>query len=324
MKISRIAASLILTFVPCAGHALDLNQVNDAELSASKITKQGGIDPTIVKAQILLDRAGFSPGEIDGKRGDNEGRAIASFASYNRLGTTNQLTAVIWQYLTSTSSSPVLTEYTIEDADVRGPFLQRLPAKMEDMKGLKRLDYATPVEGLAEKFHMSEGLLKALNPGESFDRSGETIVVANVSNQASKDKVQRVEVDKKTRQLRAYTNNGELVLVAPVTVGSQEKPAPSGTHTVIGVTQNPTYKYNPAYAFRGVSATRPFTINPGPNNPVGIVWIGLSIKGYGIHGTPDPSKVGKTQSHGCIRLTNWDAKKLAAMTSKGTEVVFLD
>jgi lipoprotein-anchoring transpeptidase ErfK/SrfK len=308
--------------------AIDLNAVNKAELSApgkaSGKKPAGKFDPVLVKAQILLDRAGFSPGEIDGRPGDNAKKAIAAFATANNLGPQKELRPELWEKLTATSTKPILVEYTITDEDLKGPFLDRAPTKMEAMKDLPGLSFASPREALAEKFHMSEGLLAALNPGSSFKRSGETIAVANVTNNAPEGRVTRIEVDKANRILRAWSKNGDLIMVAPATIGSAEKPAPSGTHKVTGVTQDPTYRYNPDYAFKGVKSKTPFTIKPGPNNPVGVVWIGLSVKGYGIHGTPQPSQVSKTESHGCIRLTNWDAKKLAAMVDKGAAVTFVE
>jgi lipoprotein-anchoring transpeptidase ErfK/SrfK len=298
--------------------------VNNAELGALTKRATGKFDPVLLKAQVLLDRAGFSPGEIDGRLGENAKKAIAAFAAANNLAPQKELRQELWQKLTATSADPILVEYTITDEDVKGPFLDRVPAKMEDMKDLPRLSFASPREALAEKFHMSEGLLAALNPGNSFKNSGETIAVANVTNDAPEGRVARIDVDKRERALRAWSKNGDLIMVAPATIGSAEKPAPSGTHKVTGVTPNPTYRYNPDYAFKGVKSTKPFTIKPGPNNPVGVVWIGLSLKGYGIHGTAQPSQVSKTESHGCIRLTNWDAKKLATMVVKGATVTFVD
>ena len=215
-------------------------------------------------------------------------------------------------------------QYTISDSDVKGPFLKKLPSKMEALSHLERLSYTDPRQEIAEKFHMSQALLKMLNPGKSFDRSGETIVVANVANDPPDRKAARIEVDKFNRELRVYAKDGSVIFAAPATIGSAEKPAPSGTLKVTSVTHNPTYRYNPAYQFKGVKTERPFTIRPGPNNPVGVVWIGLSEKGYGIHGTPEPSKVSKDASHGCVRLTNWDALKLAAIVKRGTPVAFLD
>jgi len=304
-----------------AAWALDLQTVNAAELSKKSFQKTKGVDPVALKAQVLLDRAGFSPGEIDGRLGENLTKAIAAFAAARGLKADRQVTPEVWSQLTATSSDPVLMEYTIAGEDVKGPFLEKVPSKMEDMRGLDRLAYGSAVEAIAEKFHMSEALLKALNPKTSFE-AGQTIVVANVSDNAGDAKVLKIEVDKSKRVVRAFAKNGNLVAVFPASVGSTEKPAPSGSYKVTSVSPNPTYRYNPAYAFKGVKTTEPFVINPGPNNPVGSVWIGLSAKSYGIHGTPNPAQVGKTESHGCIRLTNWDAKKLAALVGKGTAVDF--
>jgi lipoprotein-anchoring transpeptidase ErfK/SrfK len=327
MDARRLCAVMLAVFAlahqPRDAHSLDRQTVNTAELSnqsGQKRTK--GVDPITVKAQVLLDRAGFSPGEIDGRVGENVTTALRSFAEARGLPAQRRLTAAIWAALAATSEEPALIEYTITDEDVKGPFLDKVPAKMEDMRGLKRLAYGSAAEALAEKFHMSEDLLETLNPDKSFE-AGETIVVANVSNETGDVKVTKIEVDKTQRVLRAFAKDGDLVAVFPATVGSTEKPAPSGAYKVTGIARNPTYRYNPAYRFKGVKATEPFTINPGPNNPVGSVWIALSAPSYGIHGTPNPAKVSKTESHGCIRLTNWDAKKLAAMVARGTIVEFI-
>jgi len=195
---------------------------------------------------------------------------------------------------------------------------------MEDMKSLPSLGYTSPREAIAEKFHMSEELLAALNPGKKFDRADETVLVTNVQKSDAKLKVGRIEVDKSSGIVRVFTPSGELVAFFPATVGSEEKPAPSGTLKVVSSDAHPNYRYNPDYKFKGVKSKQPFTIKPGPNNPVGTYWIGLSAEGYGIHGTPDPSKVGKSESHGCVRLTNWDVSFLGRNTKKGTPVTFVD
>jgi lipoprotein-anchoring transpeptidase ErfK/SrfK len=171
---------------------------------------------------------------------------------------------------------------------------------------------------------MSEKLLKSLNAGKALDKAGESITVASVGGETPNQKVAKIEINKPQRLLTAFDKDGAVIAVYPASIGSKEKPAPSGSFKVTSVAQNPTYKYNPEYQFKEVKAKKAFTIKPGPNNPVGAVWINLSLKGYGIHGTPNPSQVSKTESHGCVRLTNWDAKQLATMVDKATPVIFQD
>jgi lipoprotein-anchoring transpeptidase ErfK/SrfK len=300
--------------------SLDVQAINGAQWDSSFATRKG-IRPAVIKAEILLARRNFSPGEISGRPGENLNKAIAAFAEVQGAAK-NKLDHDLWDKLVSTSDDPVLIDYTISETDIRGPFLKTIPKKMEMMKGLEHLSYTSPKEKLAEKFHMSPELMSALNPRENFETVGHTIVVANISMQPLAEKVARIEIDKSRQDLKAFDHDGKLLAYYPATVGSEEKPAPSGTLNVTVVQRNPTYHYNPAYAFKGVRTDKPFTIKPGPNNPVGVVWIGLTGEGYGIHGTPEPSKVGKTQSHGCVRLTNWDALQLASAVSKGARVAF--
>ena len=312
-------AVLVLLAGPAAGSALDMAAINDTQWPQKP--SKAAISPHLIKAQVLLDRARFSPGEIDGKPGTNLDKAVAAFAVAKDLQTQGGLNEQVWQALT-TSQDPVVKEYTISDDDLRGPFAKKIPAKMETMKELPALAYTGVREKLAEKFHMSEALLTALNPGRKFE-AGETIVVANVAAGTLPAKTARVEVNKSAQTLKAFDRDGTLLAFYPATAGSVEKPAPDGRLKVTAVTRNPTYRYNPDYAFRGVRSRQPFTIKPGPNNPVGVVWIGLSPgDGYGIHGTPEPSKISKTELHGCIRLTNWDALALASSLARSTPVDF--
>ena len=304
--------------LPASARPLDIQAVNGAQLEAT--ASKGS--PFIAKAQILLARANFSPGEIDGNPGENLDKAIAAFASSQGV-TTNKLSPELWQKLSSMSDQPALIEYTISNDDVRGPFVEKIPEKMEDMKDLPGLPYRNPKEKISEKFHISPDLLAALNPGEKFDTAGGKVVVPNLSTSKRPQKVARIEVDRMGQTLKAFAADGRLLAYYPATVGSQEKPAQTGMLKVTAISKNPTYRYNPEYAFKGVRTKKPFTIKPGPNNPVGMVWIALSGEGYGIHGTPEPSKIGKTESHGCVRLTNWDALQLASGVSKGTPVNFI-
>jgi lipoprotein-anchoring transpeptidase ErfK/SrfK len=171
---------------------------------------------------------------------------------------------------------------------------------------------------------MSEDLLPALNPGRHFDRVRETIVVIDTGADQSPQKAGRVEVDKNLQTVKLFDQLNALIGFYPATAGSGEKPSPAGTLTVTEIDRSPTYRYNPAYHFKGVPARKPFTIRAGPNNPVGNVWINISGEGYGIHGTPSPGAVSKSQSHGCVRLTNWDAKHVAERVSKDTPVEFVN
>jgi lipoprotein-anchoring transpeptidase ErfK/SrfK len=233
------------------------------------------------------------------------------------------VTDELWQKLQA-DNRPVTSNYTLAEKDVAGPFLAKMPAKMEEMKDIQKLGYTSPREGLAEKFHMSEQLLASLNPGQRFDRAGDVIIVVDTGGGQNSEKADRAEVDKKRQTLKLFDKANGLIGFYPATVGSEEKPSPTGTLKVTEVSRNPTYRYNPDYHFRGVHSKKPFIIRPGPNNPVGTVWINLSAEGYGIHGTPFPEKVSKAESHGCVRLTNWDAERVADRLSKGTPVTFVD
>lgn len=307
-----------------APQVLDMEAVNASDFSA---IVEKGVSPALIKAQVLLDRAWFSPGVIDGRNGENVQNAIKAFEKARGLNVDGALDEELWRKLNEASSDPVLTTYTISDEDVKGPFAA-IPENMEEQAKLERLSYSGPEELLAEKFHMDVDLLKELNPDKRFDEAGTSIVVANVAPPSAVDEmakeIEKIEVVKSERILRVVGKDGAVLATYPASIGSDEKPAPRGTHKVRAVAPNPTYTYNPNYGFKGVKAKEKFEIKPGPNNPVGSKWIDLSVESFGIHGTPDPEKVGKAYSNGCVRLTNWDVEELAGMVKKGMPVVFLD
>jgi lipoprotein-anchoring transpeptidase ErfK/SrfK len=191
------------------------------------------------------------------------------------------------------------------------------------MARLDRLAYTSPAELLAEKFHMHIKLLQALNPRAHFDRKGEKIIVANVQG-AVPESVARLDVDIGKSVVRGFAKDGSLVIAYPATVGSDDNPSPSGRMNVKAVAKNPKYFYRPNKNFQQGDNHKPLDIQPGPNGPVGSVWIDLSKEGYGIHGTAEPELIGKTSSHGCVRLTNWDAEELARIVHRGIRVTFVN
>lgn len=316
-----LALALALACGGSKAAKLDIDTVNQAQFSEGE---PKGADPMLLRAQILLDRARFSPGLIDGRLSDNFARAVAAFQAANGLPSDGKLTRETWDKLTATFAGPVLIAYEVTAKDVGGPFTRRIPARMERMAHLKRLGYRNAREKLAERFHLSEQLLRMLNPKTGFTKAYTILVAPDVGRGDPPAAVATVEVDKASRQVRVLDPSGKPIAVYPASIGSEEKPAPSGAAEVRRVVRNPTYHYDPKFAFKGVKSKRPFTIAAGPNNPVGAVWIDLSIESYGIHGTPDPGKIGATFSHGCIRLANWDAEDLAAMVKPGTKVDFKD
>jgi len=253
---------------------LTVEEVNEAEFPA----KGGkGINPVTLKAQVLLDRARFSPGVVDGRGGENVEKAIAAFEEANGLKSDGKLDIETWAKLTETSSEPVMAEHTITEEDVKGPWTETIPDKLEEKAELERLGYTGPREALAERFHMDEDTLKALNPGKDFSKPGTVIAVVNLGKEdrAERGKAARIEIDKDRRTLRALDKDGKLLAFYPASIGSEEKPAPSGTHKVTAVAQNPTWTYNPDFKFKGVDAEEPVKIAAGPNNPVGSTWIDL-------------------------------------------------
>jgi lipoprotein-anchoring transpeptidase ErfK/SrfK len=300
---------------------LGADDVNAADFGA----KQKSPQALNLKAQILLDRVGFSPGAIDGGNGDNFQNALRAFQKKNALNETGKLDQETWTKLAS-GSEPVLIEYTISAADLKGPFADKIPAKYQDKAKLKRLDYTSVAEMLAERFHMDQSFFEQLNRGKALDQAGSAILVANVNTKpvALGVNAAKLEVDKQNNIVRVLGKDGALLAAYPASIGSEEKPAPSGTLKVIRVARNPTYTYDPDFKFHGVKADEKVHIAAGPNNPVGSVWIALDQKSYGIHGTAEPSKVGKVDSHGCVRLTNWDALALAMIVRKGMPVQFID
>jgi len=282
-----------------------------------------------VQWQIRLDQQGFSPGEIDGTLGASTRRALTAFQEAHGIAPNGQPDCAVWGVLDAGGEKPTLMPYKIAADDVKGPFIGRMPASMEAAAKLPRLQYATRIEALSEQFHAAPALLRRLNPRARFS-AGERITVPAVTpfDEGAKPQhnaaapIVSVTVSRDESALRVTAADGTLVFFAPVSSGSTHDPLPTGTWKVTAVTWHPVFHYNPDLFWDANPKDDAVAIKPGPNNPVGVVWIALDLEHYGVHGTPEPSKIGAAASHGCVRLTNWDAARVAALVQPGTPVVF--
>jgi lipoprotein-anchoring transpeptidase ErfK/SrfK len=279
--------------------------------------------------QIRLDRIGFSSGEIDGTAGPNFKRAVAAFQEARKIKGAGQLNCATLHALEDDAGPSLLTDYTITAHDAEGPFLgHAIPTDLPAQATLPALSYVSLTEEIAERYHASPRLLARLNPGVHF-AAGSTIRVPDVTpfdtaaRPRSRPAAQAtVHVSRSASTLRVVRSDGTLALFAPVTSGSEHDPLPIGHWHVTTTAWMPAFHYNPELFWDANAADPKATIPPGPNNPVGVVWIDINVPHYGLHGTPAPDAIGHAQSHGCVRLTNWDAARLASLVSAGTPVVF--
>lgn len=325
MRPSLTCLSLVLTLA-----ATPLLAQNDASFSAGDIeaAAYGGGDlpagrsALTAKVQVLLDRSGTSPGVIDGFRGGMSQSAIMAFERRSGLPMDGVMDPHVWNLLQSFAMQPVTMDYTVTEADAQG-LVDAIPGDYAEKAKMSAMAYTSIAERLGERFHMDEKFIAFLNPGVTL-QPGATIKVTAPAAPI-RGEVTRIIIDKATRRVAAYNARGRMLVDYPATIGSDATPSPSGNHHVVTVALNPNYTYDPQRNFRQGKNDRPLIVPPGPNGPVGSVWIDLSKPSYGIHGTPTPSQLFRNQSNGCVRLTNWDAEELAGLVRGGiTRVEFLE
>ena len=284
--------------------------------------------PSVVKVQTLLDRAGFTVGEIDGRWGDNTELAVVWLQKAMQLPPTGLVDAATLRALAGRAGEPdsLLTTVTLTAVDVRGPF-RPLPADIYAKAELDRLGFESLSEALGERFHAAPALLQRLNPGTPLDSlaAGARLRVPNVAGApAPRDRVARLVVSGRDGYLHALAADGTVLFHAPVTLGAGYDPSPQGDFRITAVARNPSWHYQPGILESVPDDREDATLPPGPNNAVGVVWMALSEPHYGIHGTNAPGTIGTATSSGCVRLTNWDAARLAGLVRTGTPVRFRD
>ncbi|PZU08703.1 MAG: hypothetical protein DI605_12245 [Sphingomonas sp.] len=300
--------------------------------------------PETLRIQVLLDRLGFSPGVLDGQAGMSLTKALRGYQDANGLPGSGRPDDATMKRLDAHRDVPATIEITLGDAELRGPFVGAIPRGETEQARLPAMGYADAMEALAERYHTTPALLAALNGAQTKLAPGARITVPNVlpastaypesfkpewkatlaslSVSADQPKAAKLVVDKSDGVLRAYDEAGALIAQFPVTTGSRHDPLPIGRWKVQGTSFLPPFHFNPKLFWDASSTDRKAVIPPGPNGPVGVVWMDLDKPHYGIHGTPEPQNIGRTASHGCIRLTNWDAARLSMMVKPGTPAIF--
>lgn len=327
MKINAYSILLIATLqtvsIPLVlatntvNNTLTMQVVNDALLLET--VDENASPAAILRAQILLDRAHFSPGEIDARYGSNMRDAIYAYQLANNVESNGIVEVNTWALL-NRDDIPVLSSYTITAIDTAGPFVN-IPSSMLEKSKLQVLAYSSSTELLGEKFHVNPSLLKNMNTNKNFSQADTVIIIPNVLSPEPLPVAEKIIVDRSDASVSLIAASGKVIARFPASTGSKHDPLPYGNWLIQGIAKNPIFNYNPKLFWDAHPGSVKAKIAAGPNNPVGLVWIDLSKEHYGIHGTPEPSKIAKTESHGCIRLSNWDALALSIAATPGMQAI---
>ena len=319
LRIAALAAAAALLALPGGAAELDRGAIDAASYDGGPLPD--GQNPLVVKLQVLLDRAGVSPGVIDGWWGENVENAIRAFERREGLTADGQLDPQVWQALGGDRAGGIMVDYAVTEDDVTGRYVEEIPDDWKKLAEMEWLGYTSVGEMLAERFHMDIEFFALLNGGLE-PKVGDTVIVAD-PGQADTASVARIEVSRSGETVTGYDADDNIVAHYPATVGSDNLPSPSGTHEVKAIAPEPNYTFNPKN-IPEADVEEKLIIPPGPNGPVGTMWIDLSKPTYGLHGTADPASIGKVASHGCVRLTNWDAEEVAERVEPGVTVAFVD
>ena len=302
------------------------------------------IDMDVLHVQVILDHLGFSPGVLDGQRGMSFTAALKGFQEANGLPTTGEPDEATLKALFPYRHWRPTVEIVLTKAMLDYPYTPDIPHGEDAQAKLPALNYRTPMEKLAEGFHTTPETLVALNsPGTKLEVGSKVVfpdalpdaqnydpklkpewraTLAMLNIDSNQPQAAKVVVSKHDKVLRAYDASGKLIAQFQVTTGSTHDPLPIGTWKIYGADYNPKFHYNPALFWDAKKSDKKAMLPAGPNGPVGVVWLDLSKEHYGIHGTPEPALIGRTASHGCVRLANWNAARLAMMVKPGTPAIF--